>query len=372
LSSDPDEVVGLTFSWSFAVLYMAAGTPVYGIPLGTQVVGTLQGANTAVACFEPDRTGDYILAVTVTDSSGASLTDRVTIHVEDCHKTYPCSYESGWNLLSLSAQPIDFSAGSILSGTGADAGPFGYRAGGYYLTQSMSPTTGYWVHFVTPETVWVLGREIRNDVDIELEYAGWHLISSPFPIDWDGVAVLIGGTVRLIGEEPTRQAIDDFCACYDTEADVYRIATEMTPCLGYWVRTREEHVTLRLRWQSRSPGASSAGCSGTFTTMAPRPPGQLMTPPGPNVLATPNPVRSGAVHFQLLTPEASAIRVRIHDASGHLVWDAQGDGTALDWDLQDRDGRGLASGPYIYCILRQLGTSWLEAGCSILFLATSG
>ncbi|MDD5264754.1 MAG: hypothetical protein PHU43_07935, partial [Candidatus Bipolaricaulis sp.] len=368
-SYDPDETAELSFLWSFAVLYVAAGVPVYSIPLGSQVVGTLEGANTQVACFRPDKPGDYALEVAVTDSQGTSRMDRVTIRVQECRETHTCWYEEGWNLLSLSAQPIDPAASSVIRGLAADAGPFDYLDGRYQESDVMTPTGGYWIRLVSPDAISILGREVQNDVEVRLDSIGWHLISSPFPISWERVTVLIDGVEWAIGEETARRFVDDFCACYDSELNVYRIPATILPCLGHWIRTREPNVIIRLRWDARSDSSPSGECAGDITNAPPLPPRDANTPSKATAVATPNPVREGPVHFDLQGVEgATAIRVQVYDLSGGLIWVGEENGTELDWEPQQRDGGDLARGPYVYCVFYLVEATWIRVGCAVLFV----
>jgi hypothetical protein len=369
-SYDPDSSPGgLTFLWSFAPLYMMNGEPVYDIPSGSLAASTLEGADTATVCFRPDKLGDYVLMVTVSDAYGASLTDQVVVHVIECGEIFSCWYEEGWNLLSPPSQPIDPSASAILNGTSADAGPISYEDGHYTSADEMSPLEGYWVHFVSPDTISILGREIRDDVTLVLQEPGWHLISSPFAIDWDRVLVYVNGAERFVGEAIARQLMDDFCACYDAEAEVFRISPEILPCQGYWIRTYEPNVTLKLRWGSSST-ATNGSCTGSVTSTVPLPPSESVGSDVASVLAYPNPVRHSIVHFKLLEPaSADAIQVRVYDFSGKPVWQGEGAGTLLDWEPKARDGGDLAWGPYIYCIFARVGGTWVKADCGVLFVA---
>src|SRR5204862_6470806 len=65
-SSDPDGDV-LTYQWSFSSRPAASGA-------------TLSNSSSMAPSFRPDVVGAYVLSLTVTDPSGASSTDSVTVN----------------------------------------------------------------------------------------------------------------------------------------------------------------------------------------------------------------------------------------------------------------------------------------------------
>lgn len=369
-SDDPADF-DLVCDWSFATWYYMNGKPVLHVPEGSRVAETIEGCDTPFPCFVPDVPGDYVLLVEVTDPYGVSCVDEITIHAEECGTTYTCWYPEGWNLFSLPVQPVNSSAEAILSATSADTAAYQYTDG-YEAADTLGPLEGFWVHFVQPDSISVLGREIQDDTTLRLAQAGWHLISSPFSIDWERVLVYVNGVERYVDEDVARSVIDDFCACFDPEAEVYRVSDELLPCQGYWVRTYEPDVQLKFEWtqytQSRPP--AEGGCSsGPPTTRVPAPP-DTSAASQVSILAYPNPVRHSTVHFELSgLLLAESIRVNVFTASGKRVWSGEGSGHVLDWVPQSDDSERLAWGPYIYCMEGLVDGVWIQAGCSILFLA---
>jgi hypothetical protein len=362
----------LHFEWSFAIWYYRNGQPVYHIPEGSRAYESAEGFDTATPCFTPDKPGDYVLNLTVTDPYGASLTDQVAIHAEECTNRYTCWYPEGWNLLSLPVQPVNPSTEAILSGTSAE-GAQAYRyTAGYETTDSLTFTEGYWVHFVSPDNISVIGREIRNDVTLRLAAPGWHLISSPFSIDWERVLVFVNGVERFVGEPQARAVIDDYCACFDPEASVYRISEEILPCQGYWIRTKKSDVVLRLEWTQYTaarPPAEGGCSSGQISTLPPAPV-DMATQTNIRALAYPNPVRHSTVTFELKGSfTAEAIRVQVFTASGHQIWEGEGVGSKLQWEPLDSGGGQFPWGPYPYCCYGLLDGQWVRTGCGVLFLA---
>jgi hypothetical protein len=371
---DPEQgSEGLRYQWSFFVRYYNYGIPVFEFPAGSRVLDTIEGFNTAAPCFTPDMAGDYVLVVTVTDRDGMWSMDAVKIHAEPCGEVFSCSYDEGWNLLSLLGQPLNPNAEDILAGTSAQGPALAYENGGYVEAYTLSPIEGFWVHFFTPDSLDVIGREIRNDVTITLEQPGWHLISSPFAIDWERVLVFVNGAERFVVESVARDLIADFCACYDPEASVYRVSEEVLPCQGYWVRTYQPNVVLKLRWGALNFAAQPnlSGCEGETTDNVPAPPSTQTAGNGrASVLAYPNPVRHSVVHFEIAGERVAArIQVSVFALSGELVWQGESSENAMDWEPRAPSGERLPWGPYIYCVSRSQGGDWLRVGCGILFIA---
>lgn len=361
----------LKFHWSFGVSYVANGKPVLRIPEGSRAAETLEGTDTEFACFTPDLVDDYELVLTVTDESGRSAVDALTVHVERCSKVFGCWYPAGWNLISLRAQPIDPSAEVVLAD--ADVGGIALAySDGYEPATTLSPLAGYWVHFLRPGSIFVLGREIRDTVSLRLKAPGWHLISAPFSIDWSRVLVLVDGVERYVNEDVARGVIDEFCACYDPEIQIYRVSNSILPCQGYWVRTLRPDVMLTFEW---SPSAQiqelgEGGCSDGSPTQAAPPPPKESRQSHIAVQICPNPVRAGTVRFELTGPvRVEGIRVQVFTASGHSIWSAEGPRNILEWEPRAEDGERLPWGPYICCIDGFLDGIWAKAGCQVLFLA---
>ncbi len=372
-ATDPEQgTEGLRFQWGFAELYRLNGVPVLRIPSGSHALETAQGFDTPAPCFIADVAGDYVLIMTVTDNQGLSTMDSVTVRARTCGESYSCPYIDGWNLISLSAQPLNPDAQNLLSGTTADSPALAYKAGQYVEAEALSPVEGFWVHFVSPDAISFIGREIRNDVTLVLEKPGWHLISSPFAIQWERVLVFVNGAERYVEEEVARDLLDNSCMCYDPDAQVYRVSDAVLPCQGYWVRTYQANVTLKLRWNASSSALLGlSGCEGERISSPPPPPTSAAGLRS-GVLAYPNPVRHSTVHFEIPGDfTAEKIRVAVYSMAGDPVWEDQGPGNVLDWVPRDEAGEPLPWGPYAYCIYRWAGGAWSRVGCGVLFVLES-
>ncbi len=372
-ATDPEQgTEGLRFQWSFSVLYYNNGIPVLQIPSGSRVLETLSGFDTATPCFVTDVAGDYVLVLTVTDSDGLSTIDSVTVRAAPCGEILACPAIDGWNLISLSAQPRDSAAAAILEGTTADSPAWAYVGGRYVEAETLTPNQGFWVHFVAPDSLSFVGREIRNDVTLTLESPGWHLISSPFAVQWERVLVFVNGAERYVTDDVARAVIDDTCACYDPEARVYRASDAVLPCQGYWVRTFVPDVALKLRWSGASASLGLSGCQGPKVDNLPAPPVEPTARSRATVLAYPNPVRHSTVYFEIAGDGASdRIKVDVFSLAGQRVWKGESDGDLLSWEPRDEAGERLPWGPYAYCIFGWQDGAWVRAGCGVLFLLES-
>jgi len=93
-------------------------------------------------------------------------------------------------------------------------------------------------------------------------------------------------------------------------------------------------------------------------------PGQLQ------VRCAPNPVRTGeTVEFAVLGGEAAQIRVYVYDLSGRLVYDSGWQpGPTHQWNLQDRQGRIVASGVYLFWAEVKMGEKIVRSGLGRLLV----
>ena len=362
---------GLIYHWEFAMLTRVQGNPVYRIPDASQVMESLEGADTATPCFVPDLLGEYVLLLKVTDNQGHQMMDEITVTASECGEVFDCSYPDGWNLLSLPAPPVNGLTQSVFAGTTADGMALTY-ADGYEEAPHMGPLEGYWVHFLQADSLSVRGRRVQDDVTIHLENPGWHLISSPFSIDWERVLVFVEGAERFVGEGVARGVIDDFCACFDPIDRIYRISEELLPCQGYWIRTRQPDVVIKLEWTRLTAArpAAEGGCfSGEPTAIPPQTP-EAVDREQASVLAYPNPIRHSVVKFEVAgLLNVREIRVGVYSSSGQLIWQGQGPGRRLEWIPLSAEGERLPWGAYIYCIDASVNGVWARTDCGILFLA---
>ncbi len=370
-ATDPEQgTEGLKYQWSFAVRYYLNGVPVLDVPPGSQAASTAEGFDNAAACFVADVPGQYRLLLTVCDRDGLCTMDSATVTASPCGQVYSCPYQEGWNLLSIAAQPLSPDAQGLLEETSADTPALAYEGGHYFEADVLSPAEGFWVHFVTADAISFIGREVRNDVTLELVEPGWHLISSPFAVDWERVLVFVNGAERYVGDDVARDVIDESCVCFDPTAQLYRSSDQILPCQGYWVRTYEPNVRLKMRWTGASSSlAGLSGCEGEITSSAPLPPGDLAARAKAVVLAYPNPVRHSVVHFEVPGDYTTdRVRVGVYSLSGEIVWEGEADSNVVEWEPRDEMGEPLPWGPYAFCVSAWQDGAWSRVGCGVVFL----
>jgi hypothetical protein len=363
----------LQFLWTFSVRYYESGKPIYDIPEGSRADLTAEGFDTPTPSFVPDIPGIYRLTVTVKDETGKQTMDQVAVEVFDCDETATASYERGWNLVSTALQPVETALRPALADTSASVTTLAYVGGKYVPMDELSPTTGVWVYFEQPETVVIRGRSIQEDVEIHLDNAGWHAISSPFPIAWSDVQVLIHGVeARPLWHDLAQAHIVDQLLCLDSEGGVYRETNLIVPSRGYMVRTLQDDVILLLRWDSRAadtwsgPGVCFMGpaMSGVPTLPA------SAYLEGLSAKAYPTPVRHSVVHFEAIgTLPVERVRVSVFSMDGYRVWRGESEGRLLDWNVHSSEGELLPWGPYTYLLEAYVHGAWRLADRDVLFIA---
>jgi len=358
ISSDysglPHDVSDLSFGWSFSTWYYRDGLVVPHIPNGSDAPASGEGYDMPVFSFVPDLPGEYNLTVIVRDEFGAWSVDRITVRAVICSESFSCSYPAGLNLISLPAQPVTSSASDILDSLTDGTPPLSYHEDGLVVTDALSPLTGAWVHFSTDSEVVVVGRQIEEDVLIWLEEPGWHLISSPFAMEWEQVRVRVGGSQQRVDEGIARNQIRDLAICYDPADRTYRSATTLDPCHGYWVQTYVPDVLIVLPWSDRLSISSGNECTcegpEVLYDLPPLPPLVSSWEPSEElaVVAYPNPAYTSVTLRLSMPSEADSAELRIYDLAGHVVLQRSlpsGESELL-WDLRDEDGQRLGSGLY--------------------------
>jgi len=78
------------------------------------------------------------------------------------------------------------------------------------------------------------------------------------------------------------------------------------------------------------------------------------------IVNTPNPIRD--VHttvFKVMGGFVEAVRVRIYDLSGQLVFEDENPGNELAWHTENLAGEYLANGAYLYRVEVKVGDQWI-------------
>ncbi len=250
---------------------------------------------------------------------------------------------------------------------------------------------GYWL-FVTHDhgeyQVCLEGAPLTGDQEYELGGAGWQLVSPPhYPLAWGAAE---GGAIRVRhGEEvkTLQQAFDAMWVHHTLSAwntddeDWDRLSAgdgaTLVPWTGYFLFTHQDDLVLlyseeeqgQALWnqgQALSPAALS------FDPGEPPLPPMLAEPgEGLTAVAYPSPVRGGVVTFAVRGPAAlwvEAIRVRVHDLSGRLVYEDESAAASLLWDTMGPTGAPVASGVYLYTVHAKLNGEWVSIGVDRLLI----
>jgi len=78
------------------------------------------------------------------------------------------------------------------------------------------------------------------------------------------------------------------------------------------------------------------------------------------ISCTPNPLKGeGLVTFSVAGEvEVQAIRVKVFDLAGQLIWQNEAAGNMLTWKAEDLAGRPLANGVYLYVVEVKTPEGW--------------
>ena len=168
-----------------------------------------------------------------------------------------------------------------------------------------------------------------------------------------------------------RWIADVLWGAYNVSQDRYLAIDELDPWQGYWLYTYVPGLTMVLKFGAASLGGAGLSPSSSIVVQSgaptpPPPPMQpTMDPSTLQVVNEPNPVRD--VHtttFRVVGPMASlveAIRVRIYDLEGRLVYEAEVPDSELTWHTENLAGEFLANGVYLYRVEVKVADQWITA-----------
>ena len=232
----------------------------------------------------------------------------------------------------------------------------------------VEPTNGYWLWVPADTTVEIDGVPITGDVEKPLGCKGWHQISAPWPYRREDILFTNGVETKTWEEAVAAYWIANVLWAYDIAQNRYENAQVLDPWKGHWLYTYEPNLTMILRYENVIPGAQSLGLRDVLSPASEQLPPPPPLPPvsdleGSQVINEPNPVVD--VHttvFKVVGPAAAfveAMRVRIFDASGRLVYEAEVEGPELVWHTQDLTGAYLANGVYLYRVEVKVAGQWI-------------
>jgi len=298
----------------------------------------------------------------------------------------------GWHMLSIPGQ-ICLGA-DVCSVLQDDLEPFyifSYdpELGGYVMGPpcddiDSSVGIGYWVRTYD---------EVRIDVDVSiLEQAvrltveeGWNQIGNPFPVlvSLNSILVSHGTQTSSFTEASNLGWISQYMFGYDVSATGYQMIGPSTgalePWQAYWLRSYVDCDLIIPPMSPPTPPTSALAYRAADMTDVEFPPAPPKLPGLPSladnqestvlaseieVMVSQNPI-SHTVTFGVKGVNASeveALRIAIHDVSGHLVFDREIYGRAQEWDAKNNEGELLANGIYLLTSWVRIDGIWRNSG----------
>jgi len=308
-----------------------------------------------------------------------------------------CDLVSGWNLISLPVQPDDpdpravFTADPLyLCRYNAVTGTFDWvdkpasAVGTAGTLTAVSALGGYWLASQNGGQYCVSGTALTGNQVVAYS-VGWHMIGVPYDIAWGNATgaslrFTLGGIDKWLPDAVAAGWIYGTILNWDATATpaawvrtTVEEGTTLVPCLGYWIRTRVNDLTMTFTTAAWDPGNPP---SFSNMSMQSEDPGN---PPMPvRILPLtfdasklefgiyPNPgTDAHPMHFQVMGEMVSfvdAIEVDIYDLSGKKVY-SSGEvlGTSVDWDMDNSSGEYLANGVYLCKMFAKAQGQWVAS-----------
>jgi hypothetical protein len=352
-SGDP-----ITFQWA-----------IERAPLSHSAIAHLINAESCQLRFVPLVPGEFILALTVTDSYGLSDTDQVAVMAySGTPRTISHFFDDGWQMISVPLHCVPDDADLVI-GDDVDAPLWWWDAASslYEEGGQVSPVHGYWLYIPHGgATIDVTGCDVTWDVTINFSPAGWHQIGTPWNYNKTDIEVTHGAVTKTWNQAVSAGWVVDDLYGYDGSA--YFSAETLTPWMGYWAKALVDDLSLMLSIDQMSPTEASHtyGLMAEGTTPQDLPPLPAEVPVPKSTLEirnVPNPITDVNTTTFVVEGETAwqveRIRVAIYDLSGRLVYEGEEAGTTLIWHTQSEDGAFLANGAYLYRVWLQIGDRWV-------------
>ena len=230
---------------------------------------------------------------------------------------------------------------------------------------------GYWLWIYEDDTlVCVTTCPVEEDIVGALGCRGWHQISVCWPYLKDNIQFTDGVEIKTWPEAVAADWIADVLYSYNAETGAYELVDDvLNPWLGYWLYTMVSNLEMILDLDfagetTLGPMASVSPKAVTSLRTPPPPPpvpGPAATAGGLLVYNEPNPIRDvNTTTFKVQGAVAiEAIRVRIFDLSGRLVYEEETPGGELTWHIQNLAGEYLANGVYLYRVEAKVEGQWI-------------
>ena len=347
--------------------------------------------------FVADKPGRYFLVFTVSDNRGASSSDNLTI-IAGAGSTNCCSLAAGYNLISPpvnldSTDPRVVFADAVGAGGelylctyNTGTGTFEWvdkpasASGTAGTLTTIDPLAGYWLASQNGGQYCVTGTDLTGNQVVDLARVGWHMIGVPYETAWGNAT---GAAVKFTHNGVDKWLPDAVSAGWlygtifnwdaatkqwirTTVAD----GTTLKPCLGYWIRTRVNNLTMTFTTAAWDPGNPPSLSANSVKSEDPgNPPMPIHVTPltfdaSKLVFGSyPNPVKDvDTLHFRIMGEMATfvdAIKVEIYDLSGAKVYEEEMPGTSLDWHTDNDYGEYLANGVYLYKMYAKVDDQWV-------------
>ena len=295
-----------------------------------------------------------------------------------------CSFNAGWNLISLPVDPSNSDPAAVFDGVAAVLRLYEYdkATGGWKTTQDgtltdvTGPMTGYWLWLPADTTVCFTGTVLEAPQTLNLGAKGWQMIGVPYEVAWGNatgvpISVTNGAVTKSLADAVAAGWIYDTVWAYDTLNSRWiktkvSEGTTLVPCKGYWIYTYVNDLVLNFTEEQGPSGSTQPSAKDTVEVKAPGSPPLPAVPTavstGLKVVGRPNPIMegSGISFFSVgICPcLVEGIRVEVYDLAGRSVWSDETGGATVFWRTEDMQGEPVANGVYLYRAWVKVREEW--------------
>jgi len=381
LSSQPSGTVQATVS-------RVSGDSDISVTGGSNLTFTTSNWNTyqtvTLAAAEDADTTNGSATIRIHRTSGDSVPDKdMTATENDGNEQRQCiPLAASWNFISLGLEPDNPSPQAVfdeVAGTlylwNWDANTEAWKTVINGLLTQVGALGGYWIWLPQGLTVCVEGTPLTGDHTLTLGPAGWQQIGVPYDVAWgtgDGGSIMVehAGEVKSLAEAVAAGWIFNTIWEWDSLSEAWIKPTVLTgatldPWTGYWIYTFRDGLVLHF--SPAGPGEPPPPTTMAVKTTVPAAPPKPQEP-SPELLALkvindPNPIYD--VHtttFRVLGVcpcSIQALRIRVYDLAGRLVWEGEDATASLTWRTQNMLGEYLSNGVYLYQAQVKISGEWV-------------
>jgi len=313
------------------------------------------------------------------------VTEAGEIHAEFAPVAASKRLEQGWHLISVPTIPDEPDPENVFRSviaSGQELSVYEWAPGtSYREPESIDPGHGYWLYLWDELKLVVQGTLPTDEYEVELAHKGWHLISTPrWPVAWENVQFDDGDETKSLTEAISGDWIEPYAFLYSAAQGDY-VAIELPttgagvdPWRGYWVKTRVPDLTMILPlgepWIPDPPFDYLTMAQVPARLRPPEPPASFeAVPDSLTAVGYPSPVTGDRATFRVSGLPVDGLRVTVFDVSGRVIWQAEGAGSQLSWNLTDEQGVPVANGVYLYKVEARSAGQWLTAGYDTLLIS---